>query len=490
MNFEFLNSPISLGYYYLLAIYYIFIFSLAIKILLEQKDPAKTIGYILLLIFVPIFGLLVYQLFGINLRKQKLFNRKALTDQKNMRAFLDQNNQLFYKDEKELENLVGSGAKLAKLLINSDNANLTKYNKIELIENGENVFPKMLQEIEKAEHFIHMEFYKIANDITGNKFFDAIKKKAKQGVEVRLIYDDVGSIDINNRLRSELEQNNIMAYPFMPVRFPRFTSRINYRDHRKILIIDGKMAFMGGINLRDAYDNSIKKPLFWKDLSFKLEGEALYRVQLLFFLNWYFVSNQMLEFSNKYFKPNSLKALCPTQIIASGPDNDWPSIMQAILESINAAKKSVKICTPYFVPNASIVSAIINTALSGVDVQILLPTNPDSRVAKAVSISYLGELLDAGVKIYMYTKGMMHAKYLCVDEAFCTIGSANIDIRSFEYNFEINTVIYDTKTTKSLVNIFESDKQNSYLLTKEQWNNRPFRKKLAQGFMRIVAPLL
>ncbi len=273
MNFEFLNIPISLGYYYLLAIYYIFIFSLAIKILLEQKDPAKTIGYILLLIFVPIFGLIVYQLFGINLRKQKLFNRKALTDQKNIRAFLDQNNQLFYKDEKELENLVGSGAKLAKLLINSDNANLTKYNKIELIENGENVFPKMLQEIEKAEHFIHMEFYKIANDITGNKFFDAIKKKAKQGVEVRLIYDDVGSIDINNRLRSELEQSNIMAYPFMPVRFPRFTSSINYRDHRKILIIDGKMAFMGGINLRDAYDNSIKNHFFGKILVLSLRGK-------------------------------------------------------------------------------------------------------------------------------------------------------------------------------------------------------------------------
>lgn len=198
----------------------------------------------------------------------------------------------------------------------------------------------------------------------------------------------------------------------------------------------------------------------------------------------------MLEFSKNYFKSNSVKELCPVQITASGPDSDWPSIFQAILECINAAKKSIKICTPYFVPNASIITALTNAALSGVNIQILLPTNPDSRVAKAVSISYLGELLDAGVKVYMYTKGMMHAKYLSVDEAFCTIGSANIDIRSFEYNFEINAIIYDAITAKQLSEIFEKDKLNSYLLTKEQWNNRPFRNKLAQGFMRIVAPLL
>jgi len=489
-NFEIFQNPISLGYYVFLIIYYFFIFSLVIKILLEQKDPAKTIGYVLVLIFIPVFGLLVYQLFGQNLRKEKILNRKAISENKKMIQFTSQNNIEFNRNYNELKEYLKHGEKLAKLLKNNDKAFLSKHNKVELLVNGETAFPAMLESIKKAKHFIHLEFYRISNDYTGNSFFDALEEKANEGVKVRLIYDDVGSIDINKKLKTNLRNRGIECWPFMPVKFPSFTSRINFRDHRKILIIDGEIAFIGGINLRDAYDNSLGNALFWKDLNIKIEGDAVNSLQLLFFLNWYFVSDEQLPINASFFKKNNIKEVCPIQIAASGPDSDWPSIMQSYFEGINAAQKSVKISTPYFVPNESIVTALRTSALSGISVELIIPINPDSIIAKAVSISYLGQLLEAGVKVYLYKRGMIHSKFMAVDGTFCSIGSANLDIRSFEYNFEVNAIIYNSEITQKLEQEFTNDKADCYEINQEQWENRPIQKKLIQAFMRIVAPLI
>lgn len=490
MEFEIFKNPINLGYYVFLITYYIFIFSLCIKILLEQKDPSKTIGYILVLLFIPVFGLIVYQLFGQNLRKEKLFNRKAFSENIQLNQIITQSNFEFHRNFEDLNLYLAHGKKLANLLRNNDKAFLTKHNQVKLLVNGENAFPEMLDAIKNAKHFIHLEYYRIANDFTGNLFFDALAEKAEEGVKIRLIYDDVGSIEINKKLNRKLRNLGIECWPFMPVRFPRFTSRINFRDHRKILLIDGEVAFIGGINIRDAYDNSLPNLIYWKDLNIKIEGDAVNSLQLLFFLNWYFVSEEQLPFNTHFFKSSLIKTICPVQIAASGPDSDWPSIMQSYFEGINAAKKSIKVTTPYFVPNESIVTALRTSALSGVSVELMIPTNPDSIIAKAVSISYLGQLLEAGVKVYMYKRGMIHSKYMVIDGTFCSIGSANLDIRSFEYNFEVNAIIYNQEISIELENVFENDKKDCFEITLEQWENRPISKKLTQAFMRIVAPLI
>jgi len=283
MEFEIFKNPINLGYYVFLITYYIFIFSLCIKILLEQKDPSKTIGYILVLLFIPVFGLIVYQLFGQNLRKEKLFNRKAFTENIQLNQIITQSNFEFHRNFEDLNLHLAHGKKLANLLRNNDRAFLTKHNQVKLLVNGENAFPEMLNAIKNAKHFIHLEYYRIANDFTGNLFFDALAEKAEEGVKIRLIYDDVGSIEINKKLNQKLRSLGIECWPFMPVRFPRFTSRINFRDHRKILLIDGEVAFIGGINIRDAYDNSLPNLIYWKDLNIKIEGDAVNSLQLLFF---------------------------------------------------------------------------------------------------------------------------------------------------------------------------------------------------------------
>lgn len=475
---------------FLFALYYLIIIALIVKILLEQKDPAKTIAYILILLFLPFLGFFIYYFFGQNLRKEKLFNRKSFFESQQIKQITQKQKFDFHDNLSAIYPQLKNGVKLAQLLRANNKAFLSLNNKVSLIENGENAFPIMWDAIENAKEFIYLEFYRIAFDETGKHLFSLLEKKAKQGVIVKLIYDDVGSIDITKKIQQQLRKSGIDCYAFMPVRFPRFTSKINFRDHRKILIVDGKVAFTGGINIRNAYDNRLKNEVYWRDLNIKIEGEAVNSLQLLFAFNWYFVSNQMLEVKPQILNIETFDRKCPIQIAASGPDSDWPSIMQCFFEAINSAKKYIQIVTPYFVPNESIITALRTAALSGINVELMIPTNPDSKIAKAVSISYLGVLLEAGIKIFMYKRGMLHAKYFVVDGIFCSVGTANVDIRSFEYNFEVNSIIYQSEISSQLTQIFNRDKEGCFQITLEQWQNRPILKKIGQSIFRVIAPLV
>lgn len=471
-----------------IVLYYTLAIAISIKVLLENRDPTKTISYLFVLLFLPLFGLIIYYIFGQNLRKEKLFDRKAVADKARLKVY---SNDALAKKEASIEDqLSGIQRKIVRLLINNDRSFLSEANSVELLENGENAFDSMIEAIENAQHHIHLEYYIYMPDRIGKRFEKALAKKVEEGVKVRLIYDDVGSIDLKKHHAEAFRKKGIMAYPFMPVRFPRFTSKINFRNHRKLLLIDGQYAYLGGINIRERYDNRISTPHYWRDLAIKITGDAVNNLQRVFLLNWYFVSEEVINFSEDYFPTHENRKGVPIQIAASGPDSKWASIMQLYFYAISSAKQHVKVCTPYFIPNESMLTALKTTALSGVRVELMIPRDPDSWVAKAASVSFLGELLEAGVHIFIYTKGMLHAKYLMVDSEIVTIGSANMDRRSFEQNFELNAILYDREKAEMFGGIFEKDKEDCYELNHEQWKNRKLTKKIVQSLARLVSPIL
>ena len=336
---------------------------------------------------------------------------------------------------------------------------------------------------------MHLEYYIFENDETGRRLTDLLARKVKEGVEVRLIYDDVGSWNMKRRHARRLRAMGIRVCCFMPVVFPWLTSKLNNRNHRKIVVVDGKIGFTGGINVADRYVHGTKFGP-WRDTHLRIEGDAVNMLQAIFMTDWYFVSGKELLNDEKYFPKSRIRTRSPMQIASSGPDSDWASIMQAFFAAINKARKSIYISTPYFLPNQAILTALKVAALSGVDVRIILPFRSDSKIVYWASRSYIGEMLDAGIKVYFFCKGFNHSKILIIDDNFCSVGSANMDIRSFEDNFEVSAIMYDPKVAEELTGYFLGDIGNSVAVTPESWENRPNLHAVYESLARLASPLL
>jgi cardiolipin synthase len=281
----------------------------------------------------------------------------------------------------------------------------------------------------------------------------------------------------------------IDTYPFLPVRFPLLTNKINYRNHRKIVVVDGKIGFVGGLNIADRYLQGSEELGIWRDTHLRLEGEAVYSLQVVFLVDWYFVSDEIVK-GEAYFPPNQVQEHHFVQITTSGPDSDWASIMQAYFAAISSAQSTIYISTPYFMPNEGIITALKTASLSGLDVRILLPSRSDSKIVFWSSRSYVSELLEAGIKIYFYEKGFPHSKLLLVDGVLCSVGTANMDIRSFDQNFEVSALIYDEAITLELQRTYLSDLQNSTEIHLETWEKRPRWHQIGENVARIFSPLL
>lgn len=476
------------AYQIILAINYLFVVVAMVTVLLKNENPTKTLSYIIILIVLPFFGLIVYYLFGQEYRKQKIFNRKNVLNQSTIKKY----NKAFEVDELTLETieeeLLDGKVKLIRLLNSSEEAPLTSCNKVTVIRNGENVIPKIVEDILAAKSFIHLEYYIVKDDETGNALVDAICKKATEGVTVKLIYDYVGS-SLSRATEEKLRNSGVEFYPFMPVYFPKFTSKLNYRDHRKIAIIDGLVGYVGGVNISNTYFNG-RNEMYWRDTHLRIVGQAIGSLQMHFFMTWDFVSEKTYEIEEHHFpkcKPNAKTAV---QIAASGPDTDWANIMEAIFSAINLAEKYVYITTPYFIPNDEIITALVASARSGVDIRIMTPQQSDSWIAKYASASYFERLLEANVRIFYYQKGFVHAKTIVVDDVFATVGTSNMDYRSFNINFEINALMYDKETALVLKSHFEEDLQESKEIFLKEWKQRGHRQKLAESLTRLLAPLL
>ena len=477
-------------YIYIIAIisYIILIIWAAIKILLENKNPLKTHSYLLLLIMVPVIGLLVYILFGQDYRRNKLFSRKKVVDS----SFIDNyvETQLAMSSDQQLitDPRLRTKEKIVNLLLSNNRSFLSRNNQVEILTNGEHKFPVLIAALKAAKHHIHMEYYIFDDDEIGNRIVEILTNKAREGVEVRFIYDDVGTSHIAKSFKKVFSEAGIQSYPFMPVYIPQL-SKANFRDHRKIVVIDGEIGFTGGINVADRYINNGRRN-FWRDTHLKISGDAVKSLQVIFLLNWYFVSKKTLEFDQNYFPELEQKGNHCMQIAASGPDSDWASIMQAFFMAFTTATDHILLTSPYFIPNESILTALKTAAISGVRVELIYPYKSDSSIVQAASMSYMKEMLEAGVKIFLYTKGFIHVKAIVVDGVFSSVGTANMDYRSFDQNFEVNAMIYDVEIAKKLTQQFESDKQQCVTLQLSRWQQRPLRKRLVESASRLLAPLL
>lgn len=482
---EFVKSHfwnILIGVNYMLAI------SAAIVILFKNINPSKTLSYIIVLVFFPFFGLLIYYFFGQEYRKNKIFNRKRILNKSVVKRV--QEEQVLNKRElADVSKKLNEKIKLVRLLHNSDKSPLTLENDVTLLIDGNMKFKQLLKDLKAAKHHIHLEYYIIKDDNIGTKVIDVLCEKAEAGVKVRLIFDDVGS-KISRAARKRLKQSGVAFFPFMPVLFPRFSGKMNYRNHRKIVVIDGEIGYVGGINISDKYVNYDDAQQYWRDTHIRLVGEAVKQLQIHFLTTWDFVSGASLSITSSYFPEIACKKDVAVQIAGSGPDTDWANIMEVLILAITTADKYVYITTPYFIPNDEIITAIQIADKSGVEVKIIVPQKSDSWTAEHATNSFLGPLLEAGVEVYRYTKGFVHAKTVVIDDVFCTVGTANMDYRSFNINFEINALIYNNEVGARLKQQFLKDLEACEKLELNSWQQRPGYIKLQESFCRLWAPLL
>lgn len=452
-----------------------------IVVISGNRNPLKTISWVLVLIFLPLIGLIIFYFFGEDHRKQRLISRK-MHKKLNRKAF-DKNNLL-----EVMNNTPEEYINLISLLNRLKSSPLYGGNKITFFSDGASKFESLCQEIKKAKKYIHIQYYIFMDDHIGNKIKDLLAIKVKEGVEVRLLYDDVGSWKVKNKFFKNMAKEGIQVQPFLKVAFPVLTSRVNYRNHRKVVIIDGEVGFMGGMNVADRYITGINGGV-WRDNHFKLEGKAIHGLQTSFAIDWYATSSEFLS-SDKYFPSLQPKGNNLMQIATSGPTGEFKEIHQAIFQAIVNAKKYVYIQTPYFIPTDALLLAIQTASMSGVDVRIMIPKKSDTTFVQIATLSYIKNLLDAKVKVYMFTNGFIHSKLLVFDDKLTVTGSANMDVRSFEHNFEIEAFIYNEETTLEAKNIFFRDIEQSELIDPDEWNKRSRYKKFSESILRMFTPLL
>ena len=378
--------------------------------------------------------------------------------------------------------------KLTGLLKKNSEADGYAYNKIEIFSRGEDIFQSMFDAIRNAKDHIHIEFFIFEDDKLSNELRELLIQKSREGVRVRMIYDYVGSINLSSRYLHTLRYAGVYVRPFLPLRLRLRRSKINYRNHRKLVVVDGKIGFTGGINIADRYLYGSRLGQ-WRDTVVRIEGAGVHGIQKLFLTDWYFVERKLIT-AAKYFPEPQRYDENLVQLVSSGPDTDWQSIMQGIAAAIMAAEKYVYIHTPYFMPNELMSGCIQMAALSGTEIRLMIPEKSDAPLSDLSSSSYLGDMMEAGVRVFIYKKGFLHSKAIVLDDFVSIIGSTNMDDRSFDQNFEANAFIYDTQTALQLKELFMNDLNKCEELTYDAWNNRKRRQKLKESFARLFSPLM
>lgn len=458
----------------------------------ERRSPQVAAAWILLLVFLPVVGFIVYIFFGRHLYGKYKYGKKLEADKTFENVSFGQLNLLETKNLKFRES-EESFAPTITLLLNQDLAMYTKNNEIEIYICGEDKFKAMKEVIRNAKKHIHLEYYIIRNDALGKELMDLLAEKAKNGVEVRLLFDAVGVHKVPSSFYKNFKKCGGHVQIAFPLLVPFINTRINYRNHRKILVVDGEIGFLGGFNIGTEYLG--KGPLgYWRDTHLKIIGGAVAGLQRRFILDWnYAAKEKRIEEDIKYYSdkvgiPKEGKAV---QVVSSGPDTEGAAIYSGFLSLIGQSKKSIYIQTPYFIPDQSIFEALRIACLSGIDVRIVIPNKPDHPFVYWASYSYLGDLIRLGAKGYTYERGFIHSKTAVFDGEVVTIGTANWDIRSFKLNFETNAFIYDKEFGEQMNQILlEELKTDCKQVTVEKYNRRPLIVRIKEGFCRLISPLL
>lgn len=477
------------------ALFFIINISLTFTIIfLERKNPQSTYAWLLFLWMVPILGFLFYLFFSQNLTKHKIFKYNT---PENIRY-----HHMLREQQRSLSNIISidPNSPIEKYQhsiefhLNVSQSLYTNNNDVEIFTNGYKKFDALFHAMESANSSIHVEYYIIKNDTLTAKLIDILTRKALEGLEVRLLFDAMGGRYLPRSIIESFQSAGGKVGEFFPSKFKMLNLRVNYRNHRKIVVIDGVIGFVGGYNVGNEYLGLDKKMGYWRDTHLKITGSAAYELQLRFLLDWRASSSEELlideERLNQFFPNIPQKSGAGIQIVSSGPDKINQQIKQGFLRLINNAEDYILIQSPYFVPDESILEALKIALLSGIDVRIMIPNKPDHIFIYWVTLSYVGELIEYGAKIFIYENGFLHAKTIVVDDSVCSVGSCNFDIRSFRLNFETNAFIYDKKVATQLKNIFVEDIKKCTYYNKELYQNRSRRIKIKESISRLFSPLL
>ena len=466
--------------YAFLVIYTVTILGIVLVIITDNRNPLKTLPWIIVLVFAPVVGLVFYFFFGQNLSKQRIISRrtrKRITMQ--LEEALDDGRPDIPDEHLPLARLLAATIHSVPLY----GSRITPYT------DGKSKMEALLAEIARAKHHIHIQYYIFCDDEVGNKVKKLLIEKAKEGVEVRVLYDDVGCWNVKDKFFKEMSDAGIEVHAFLKVAFPVFTSKVNYRNHRNIVVIDGKVGFMGGMNIADRYTKGTSWGT-WRDTHFKIIGKGVHGLQAAFLIDWYVVSKKLLN-EKIYYPPLPVYSDDNImQICTSGPVGQWRTLLQAAIFTVANAKKYVFIQTPYFLPTEGLNQALQIAALGGVDVRLMLPKRSDTRTANMATHSFIDEMVKAGVKVYFYKPGFLHSKLMVADDELTCIGSANMDFRSFEHNFEINAFVYQPSFAQQMRKVFLHDMHSCERLVPSRWLKRPLKQRIAESFMRLFSPLL
>lgn len=460
-------------------------------IFLERRDATSTWAWMLVLFFLPLIGFILYLLLGRQLRKKHLFRWEGKNDigidkliSYQLEALEKDTFQFHYEYVEEYKDLINMNIK-------TSHAVLTQDNEIQIFDDGTKKFEQLLEDIHAAKDHIHIQYYIFKLDNLGKRLLTALKKKAEQGVKVRILFDEMGSRGVRKKKFHELIKLGGEVEVFFPSIFPLINPRLNFRNHRKIVVIDGRVGYIGGFNVGDEYLGLNKKFGYWRDTHLRIEGSAVHPLQTRFILDWNQASTEnRIAYSEKYFPVIPKKGDSAIQIVSSGPDTEWQAIKNGYLKLIMSAKRYIYIQTPYFIPDNSFLNAIEVACLSGIDVRIMIPNKPDHIFVYWATYSYVGQLLKAGAKVYIYNKGFIHAKMIVIDDEASSVGTANLDVRSFSLNFEVNAFIYDKMVSHDLAEIFEHDLLDCVELTLEKYSNRSNVIKFKESISRLLSPIL
>ncbi len=470
------------AYWIFFALYTVIAIATIIRILMEHRQPATTMAWVMVLAFLPGVGIVFFFFCGQKTRKERKIWQHTLNEltKRSMLEFVEQKN-LFIKEKYRT---------LINLFMNQNLSLPFKNNNVEIYIQGSDFFLAMLREIGKAKQHIHIDSFIFRDDALGKLIADALIDKARVGVEVRIVYDDVGSWRTKNKFFNRMREAGVEVYAFMPVRYPLLTSKVNYRNHRKIAVFDGKVGFIGGMNIAHRYIRGTRKQA-WRDTHVRIEGAAVYGLQRAFFVDWFFVCHNLM-IDHKYYPPTTiLDNDTLVQIVTSNPTSQWPEIEQGYVRILLDAQKYVYMETPYFLPTEPILFAMRTAAVSGVDVRLMIPFDTETKVVEWASRSYVVDTVRAGVKVFFYKAGFNHSKLLVVDDSLATIGSTNIDFRSFENNFEANAFFYNEAIAKQVKKIFLQDQAQSSSIDDLQNRFRlPFVQRLWESLIRLLSPLM
>ena len=461
-------------------LYLLLVASSIFVVITENRNPSKSLAWILALMFLPIVGLVLYLFFGQSLRNERMLSKQN-------RLLLQASNKPPKVDLEKLH-LSENSRRLLTMCQKLGNAYYYPGNDVRMYTKGREKFADLIDDLRNAKHFIHMQYFIFRDDRLGCQIRDELVAAVQRGVEVRVLFDDMGSWTVSRRFFRNMQKNGIDVHPFMRVAFPNPSLRINYRNHRKIVVIDGKIGYIGGMNIADRYvdgddDHS------WRDTHLRIEGPAVHGLQISFAIDWSYECKTLLS-DGFYFPPIEPIGDKGIQIITSGPIGEWENIALMCQKIVSMAHRYVYIQTPYFLPTDTLINALSVAALSGIDVRIMLPNRPDSIILRWGSFSYIAQMLQAGVKIYLYMSGVIHAKTIVADNELVSIGSANFDFRSFEHNFETNALIYDTELALSVKRDFCNDAAECREVSAIEWQERPWTQKMCESVVRLISPVL